>query len=39
VPKSIEPEVRGKKGYVRVKSGENSFRIASRRDRRTRSAG
>ncbi len=26
IPKSIEPEVRGKKGYVRVKSGENGFR-------------
>jgi murein L,D-transpeptidase YcbB/YkuD len=26
VPKSIEPEVRGKKGYVRVKMGENGFR-------------
>ncbi len=26
IPKSIEPEVRGKKGYVRVPAGENSFR-------------
>jgi murein L,D-transpeptidase YcbB/YkuD len=26
IPKSIEPEVRGKKGYVKVKSGENGFR-------------
>ena len=26
IPKSIEPEVRGKKGYVRVKTGEDSYR-------------
>lgn len=26
IPKSIEPEIRGKRGYVRVPAGENGFR-------------